>query len=124
MRRREFLVLAGWAIAWPQLALAQPTERARRIGLLSSFSERDAETQARLAAFKQLLEKLGWTEGRNIQIDLQFSDGNPERTRAAASELIALAPDVLVAYANPAVSASESSRRQRVARSCLQCTSS
>jgi ABC-type uncharacterized transport system substrate-binding protein len=105
MRRREFMALASWFIAWPQLASGQSSERKRRIGLLSPFSERDTETQARLAAFKQLLDKLGWTEGRNIQIDLRFSDGNPERTRVAAAELIALAPDVLVAYANPAVSA-------------------
>ena len=52
-----------------------------------------------------MLDKLGWIEGRNIQIDVRFSDGNPEHTRAAAAELIALAPDVLLAYANPAVSA-------------------
>ena len=105
MKRREFMALASWFIACPQLASGQSSERKRRIGLLSPFSEQDNETQARLAAFKQLLDKLGWTEGRNIQIDLRFSDGNPERTRAAAAELIALAPDVLVAYANPAVSA-------------------
>jgi hypothetical protein len=105
MRRREFIALVSCFIATPQLSVAQPSDRKRQIGLLSPFSERDPETQARIAAFKQLLEKLGWTEGRNVLIDVRFSDGNPERTRGAAAGLVALAPDVLVAYANPAVSA-------------------
>lgn len=73
MKRREFMALAGWFIACPQLVSGQSSERKRRIGLLSPFSEQDNETQARLAAFKQLLDKLGWIEGRNIQIDLRFS---------------------------------------------------
>ena len=62
MKRREFMALASWFIACPQLASGQSSERKRRIGLLSPFSEQDNETQARLAAFKQLLDKLGWTE--------------------------------------------------------------
>src|SRR5262249_25933252 len=69
---------------------------------ISPFSESGPETKARLAAFKQRLEQLGWSEGRNIKIEYRFSEGNPERTRAAAAELVALTPNVIVAYANPA----------------------
>ena len=105
MRRRQFMTLGGYLVAWPHVVLAQPSGRIRRIGLLSPFSENDSETRTRLAAFKQSLEGLGWTEGRNIRIDIRYSDGNPERTRIAAAELVALTPNMLLAYANPAVSA-------------------
>ena len=64
----------------------------------------DPETQALLAAFKQRFKELGWTEGGNVHIDYRFTDGNPERTRAASAELVGLSPDVILAYANPAVS--------------------
>ena len=90
---------------WPLAARAQQRDRIRQIGVLSPFSGNDPETKTRLAAFKERLEQLGWTEGRNIRIEYRFSDGNIERTRSAAAELVALAPDVIVAYANPAVSA-------------------
>src|SRR5262245_27684167 len=105
MRRREFMTFIGGAAAWPLAARAQQRDHVRQIGLLSPFSANDSETKTRLAAFKERLEQLGWIEGRNIKIEYRFSDGNIERTRSAAAELVALAPDVIVAYANPAVSA-------------------
>src|SRR6187549_2770374 len=90
LRRRRFLGVLGGAAAWPVAARAQQADRVRRVGLLSPFSENDPETLARLAAFQQRLQDLGWTEGRNIQIEYRFSGGNTERTRAAAAELVAL----------------------------------
>jgi putative ABC transport system substrate-binding protein len=106
LRRRDFIkVVGGTAVAWPLTARAQQRDRIRQIGLLSPFSENDSETKARLTAFKERLEQLGWTNGRNVRIEYRFSEGNIERTRAAAAELVALGPDVIVAYANPAVSA-------------------
>src|SRR5215475_6816101 len=98
MRRRDFLGVFGGAVtAWPITVRGQQRDRVRQIGLLSPFSENDPETKARLAAFKERLEKLGWSK-----VEYRFSEGNPERTRAAATELVALSPDVIVAYANPA----------------------
>jgi putative tryptophan/tyrosine transport system substrate-binding protein len=76
----------------------------RRIGVLIPFSETDAETQALVAAFKQRFQELGWIDGRNVRFDYGYTDGNPERTRVAAVELVGLGPDVILAYANPAVS--------------------
>ena len=105
MQRREFItLLGGAATAWPFLAEAQNTERVRRIGVLIPFSEADAETQTLLAAFKQCFQELGWIEGRNVLVESRFTDGNPERTRGAGVELVAFAPDAILAYANPAVS--------------------
>jgi putative ABC transport system substrate-binding protein len=68
MRRREFMSLVGSVAAWPLAARAQQRDRIRQIGVLSPFSENDPETKTRLAAFKERLEQLGWTEGRNIRI--------------------------------------------------------
>ena len=104
MRRREFITLISSAVASPPLAaFGQRGERVRRIGVLIPF-QADPETQALLAAFKQRFKELGWTEGGNVHIDYRFTDGNPERTRAASAELVGLSPDVILAYANPAVS--------------------
>ena len=97
MRRREFIILLGGVAAWPYAARAQQPGKVRRIGVLIPFSENDPEVQARLAAFKQRLQDLGWTDGRNVRIDYRFTDENTERLR------IAVAPDVIVVYANPAV---------------------
>jgi len=104
MRRREFVTLLGGALAtWP--AHAQQPNRTRRIGVLIPFSETDSETQALLGAFKQRLQELGWTEGSNVTFEHRYTDGNPERTRAAAKELADFSPNAILAYANPAVSA-------------------
>jgi putative ABC transport system substrate-binding protein len=104
MRRREFIVtLGGAAAAWPLAARAQQSrDRVRRVGVLIPFRE-DAETQVLVAAFRQRFQELGWTEGRNVQFDYRYTDGNPERTSSASVELVVLAPDAILAYANPAV---------------------
>jgi putative ABC transport system substrate-binding protein len=96
MRRREFVTLVGGAAAWPIAAHAQQGERMRRIGALNSGGAvDDSETKTFLAAFRQELEQLGWTEGRNVQIDARFGQGDADRIRKYAAELVALAPDVI-----------------------------
>ena len=98
MRRREFLgVVGGAAASWPLLSRAQPVERMRRVGALIGGAESDPEFQARVAAFRQSLEELGWSEGKNIQIDYRFTGANRERTESFAKELVALQPEVLFA---------------------------
>jgi putative tryptophan/tyrosine transport system substrate-binding protein len=106
MRRRKFLgVLGGVAAAWPLVASAQQPDRVRRIGVLMGFSENDEVWQAYLTAFKQRLQDLGWTDGRNVRFDIRFTGESTERTRIAAAELVALAPDVIFVTTNPVVSA-------------------
>jgi putative ABC transport system substrate-binding protein len=75
MRRREFITLIGGATAWPIYARAQQTDRVRRIGVLMNFAENDPAAQARLTAFLQALQHLGWTNGRNVRIDIRWSAG-------------------------------------------------
>ena len=97
MRRREFIGLIGGAAAWPFAAQAQQGERMRRIGVLSSLAAGDPAGQARIAAFLQRFQQLGWTEGRNVQIDIRWTAGNVEDIRKYAAELVAAAPDVILA---------------------------
>jgi putative tryptophan/tyrosine transport system substrate-binding protein len=99
MRRREFLAgIAGAAAAWPFGARAQQAPaRMRRIGVLTGTNAEDSEGQARIAAFLHGLQQLGWTDGRNVRIDYRWSAGDPELGRRYAAELVALAPDVLLA---------------------------
>ena len=95
MRRREFItLLGGVAAAWPLAGHAQQSERMRRIGVLQAAD--DFVAQARVAAFRQALQQLGWTEGRNLQIDYRWSGGNVADTRKYAAELVALSPDVIL----------------------------
>jgi len=102
--RRKFLAtLLGGAAAWPLAARAQQAERVRRIGLFTNLAADDAESQARNAAFLQALQQLGWTNGANVRIDFRFGAGDAERNRRYASELVALAPDVIVATGSPVV---------------------
>jgi putative ABC transport system substrate-binding protein len=97
MKRREFITLIGSAAAaWPFAARAQQPARLRRIGVLMSLAADDPESQARLAAFLQGLQELGWTEGRNVRIDTRFAAGDADRSRRYAAELVALAPDVIL----------------------------
>src|SRR5215472_2155878 len=104
-RRREFItLLGGAAAAWPLAARAQQHERVRRLGLLMGTAD-DREGQARVTALKQGLQELGWTDGRNIQIETRFGGGDAGRIRAHAAELVALAPDVLVGNATPDIRA-------------------
>jgi putative ABC transport system substrate-binding protein len=106
MRRREFIaLLGGAAAAWPLAARAQQGERMRRVGVLMGSEQSDPDSQTRLAAFRQALRELGWTEDRNIWIDERWAANDPNKLRAYAAELVSLTPDVLLAHAPPAVSA-------------------
>ena len=87
MRRREFIAGLGGAAAWPLVARAQQGERVRRIGWLDVFLENDLGTRARVAAFDQGMEKLGWTIGRNLQVDYRWGAFDLDRARPAAVEL-------------------------------------
>jgi putative ABC transport system substrate-binding protein len=98
MRRRQFVTFLGSAaVAWPLAARTQQQEKIRRIGVLTPFAADDPEAKARLGAFQQALRELGWTEGRNLQIDTRSGQGDVERIRKYAVELVALAPDVILA---------------------------
>jgi putative ABC transport system substrate-binding protein len=98
MKRRAFItLLAGATAASPIAAHAQQPERMRRIGVLMNFAADDPEGQARLLAFAQALAQSGWTDGRNARIDIRWGAGDPERIRKQAAELVALAPDVMLA---------------------------
>jgi putative tryptophan/tyrosine transport system substrate-binding protein len=98
MKRREFItLLGGAAAAWPLAGRAQQPERMRRIGVLSGPAADDEDNRVRLAAFQQRLQQLGWTDGRDVRIDYRFAAGNLENYRKLAVELVALAPDVILA---------------------------
>jgi putative ABC transport system substrate-binding protein len=103
MRRREFIAALGGAASWPLVARAQ--ERVRRVGVLIANPEGDPEGQTRAVTFRQDLQKLGWIEGRNIQIDFRWGAGEPTRAQAYAADLVALAPDVILAHGTPASTA-------------------
>ena len=104
IRRREFIMLVGGAAAWPVVARAQQGELTRRIGVLMYWSADDAEGQARHAAFTQALKQLGWSDGRNLRIDSRWATAADIRRHA--TDLVALAPDVLVAATGTATTAS------------------
>ena len=96
MRRREFIMLLGGAVAsWPVAAPAQP-EQMRRVGIFMDLSEQDQEGQTRVAAFRKGLQDLGWTEGRNLRSDIRWTAGDPARMRRYAAELVGLAPEVIM----------------------------
>jgi putative ABC transport system substrate-binding protein len=101
MRRRQFIAGLGGAIAWPLAARAQQPDRIRRIGMLMTVD--DPEAQARVAAFQQGLQQLGWIVGRNVRIDTRWGGGDADRTRRYAVELVALAPDVILAHGSATV---------------------
>jgi len=106
MRRREFItLLGGTAATWPLTARAQQGERMRRIGVLMNLAEDDPESQARMSGFVQALQQLGWTDGRNVRIEIRWAAADPERFRKYATELITPAPDVLLAGAGSSVTA-------------------
>jgi putative ABC transport system substrate-binding protein len=104
MRRREFVILlGGTAIIWPLAARTQLAGRVRRVGLLIPFPDKnEPRVKDYLSAFKQRLHELGWDEDRNIRVDYRFTSQTPERMRPGAEELIALTPDIIVVWANPA----------------------
>ncbi len=104
MRRREFItLLGGAAAAWPLAARAQQGERVRHIGVLMPLAADDLEGKARVAAFAEGLQQLGWTDGRNVRIDTRWGAGDADRYRRYAAELVALAPDVILAATSLAV---------------------
>jgi putative ABC transport system substrate-binding protein len=105
MRRRQFIKLLGGVAAWPLAARAQQGDRMRRIGVLMASSESDPMGQARIAAFRQALAGLGWTEGTNLKIEWRWTGGDIERVRNYAAELVRLAPDVIIANGTPSVAA-------------------
>jgi ABC-type uncharacterized transport system substrate-binding protein len=98
MKRRDFITLIGSAAAtWPLTARAQRSERVLRIGVLTNLPENDPEERRRMAAFLQELQKLGWREGDNLQIEYRRSLGKADSARKYAVELVAMAPDVILA---------------------------
>src|SRR5689334_25248549 len=116
MRRRQFIALAGMAAAGPLVThvwslaaraqpspLPQPNPRVRRIGVLMGLKADDPESQARLAAFAQGLQQAGWSVGENIRIEYRWGAGNAEIMRKQASELVAHAPEVILAHSSAAV---------------------
>jgi putative ABC transport system substrate-binding protein len=108
MRRRHFITLLGSAVAWPLALRAQQSGQMRRIGVLMPFARDDPEGQARVTAFVQGLQKLGWTEGRNLQIEYRWGTGDLQK---AAAELVALSPDVVFATYTPGVAALQQATR-------------
>ena len=102
MRRREFLGFVGAAAMYPVVARGQQPDRVRRIGVLMSTAANDRDAPARIGSFLRGLEQLGWTEGRNIRLDLRWAAGDlAQSSKKYAAELVALAPDVLLATAGP-----------------------
>jgi DNA-binding LacI/PurR family transcriptional regulator len=102
--RRELITLLGGAGAWPLAARAQQPERMRRIGVVMGLAEDDPEAKARLAAFRQGLEKRGWSEGRNVRIDYRYALAGAQ-AQVLAKELVALQPDVIFANSTPITAA-------------------
>ena len=106
MRRREFItLLGGFAATWPVAAGAQQLDRVRRIRVLIGQAESDREAQSSIAAFREELRKLGWTEGRNIEIDTRWATGDVESMKRFAKEFVALQPDLIVTISTPATAA-------------------
>ena len=102
MRRRDFITVIGSAAAWPLIAVAQQSDRMRRIGVLMGFAESDPEGQALVAAFREGLQQLGWTEGRNVRIDYRWTALDKELMQRFAKDLVALQPEVILTQSTPA----------------------
>ena len=112
MRRRDFMKgIAGSAAAWPLAARAQQAERMQRIGVLMNTAADDPEGQARIAAFHQGLQELGWTLRRNARIDARWGAVDADSSRRYAAELVGLAPDVILASASNAIAALQQTTR-------------
>ena len=110
IRRREFITLLGGA-AWPLAAGAQQGNRVRRIGVLISGDENDPVWKPRLSAFTQALAGLGWTDGRNMRLDLRWYGADINRMRALAQELVGLQPDIIMTQATPPTAALQQETR-------------
>src|SRR5262245_19126198 len=103
IRRREFItLLGGAAAAWPLAARAQQREWMRRVGVLQPNSEGDPTVQSLIAVFREGLARLGWAEGRNLQIDIRFAEGKADQFPILAKQLVALQPDAILVNSGPA----------------------
>jgi putative ABC transport system substrate-binding protein len=102
MLRREFITLLGGAAAWPLAVRAQQGDRVRRIGVLMPQDENDPEGKTRISAFTQALAGLGWTDPRNVRMELRWGGNNTNRIPALAQELVGLRPDIIVTNGTPA----------------------
>jgi len=111
MRRREFIAGLGSAAAWPLAARAQQPDQMRRIGVLMAFDETDPQGKARFSGFTQRLAELGWTEGRNVRMDVRWGADNVDRMRLFAKELVGLKPDVILATSTPVTAALQGETR-------------
>src|SRR5262245_20265966 len=117
LRRRKFITLIGGAAAaWPLAVRAQQSERMRRVGVLGSLAEQDAESVARSAVFEQTLQGLSWSIGRNLLIDYRYSAGDAAASRKLAAELAALKPDVILVSGNVVIA--PMMQRRLPSRSC------
>jgi putative ABC transport system substrate-binding protein len=115
VRRRDILTLAGGAaVVWLSAAPAQQAERTRRIGVLMSLVADDPQGHAQVSTFRQALQDRGWTEGRNLRMDVRWGGGDAERNRRFAEELVALAPDVILAGSGQVVAALQKATRNKV----------
>jgi putative ABC transport system substrate-binding protein len=114
LRRREVIAALGGAAAWPLAARAQQGGRMRRIGVLQAGGENDPVTKNSVSTFTQALAGLGWTDGRNVRIDLRWFGDDINRSRALAQELVGLQPDIIVTNGTPATAA-----LQRETRTCV-----
>src|SRR5262245_15492343 len=103
MRRREFIAVLGSVVAMMPRAARAQSDVARRIGVLMNLAAGIQEAQARLAAFRQRLQQLGWIDGGNVRIEYRWAAGDPDKLRKHAADLVALAPDVILAQGGPSV---------------------
>ena len=110
LRRRELIALLGSAAAWPIAARARQLDRIRRIGALMSFAANDPEAQSRVAAFENGLRQLGWVRGHNLSIEYRWADG-PDVLRTDATELVGMAPDLILVNSTPATAALQEQRQ-------------
>jgi putative ABC transport system substrate-binding protein len=124
MKRREFITLLGsGAAAWPLAAWAQQPERMRRIGVFMDYPSEHPEGQFRNAAFLQRLQEVGWTVGRNVQIDYRWGIGDADVMRRYATELVALQPEIILASGTATVGPLLQATRSRADRICIRCRS-
>lgn len=105
LKRREFIRLFGGAVAWPVVARAQPRERTPRIGLLMMYAQSDARGQSFAGAFRGGLNELGWTEGRNVQLEYRWATSDPQTIERCAKDLVALQPELILSSSAPTTAA-------------------
>ena len=118
MKRREFITLLSGAAAWPLAARAQQPEHMRLIGMLMSVKENTPEGKTELSAFSRALTESGWTDGRNLRMEVRWGGGDVNRTRTFAKELVALQPDVILSQGTPGTRALQQEARARQTPDC------